>query len=228
MAERSFAEEVGKLRPGRGRDLSRRGHPRRHQGAARVRRLVRRRLSGRADLAPDGRPRRRRGHPGRARHPLRERAPARRPRRRRWRASVNYPLRGAVTFKGPVGVNVASDALANLASGGVTGGALVIVGEDYGEGSSGHAGAQPRVRDEVGRSGCSTRARTCRRSSAAVKAGFELSEASRDAGDDRAAHPRLPRPRPVHRVGEPASAVHFAARRWPRRRATSTASRCRR
>jgi indolepyruvate ferredoxin oxidoreductase alpha subunit len=39
-------------------------------------------------------------------------------------------MRGAVTFKGPVGVNVASDALANLASGGVTGGALVIVGED--------------------------------------------------------------------------------------------------
>jgi indolepyruvate ferredoxin oxidoreductase, alpha subunit len=51
-------------------------------------------------------------------------------------ASVNYPLRGAVTFKGPVGVNVASDALANLASGGVKGGALIIVGEDYGEGSS--------------------------------------------------------------------------------------------
>jgi indolepyruvate ferredoxin oxidoreductase, alpha subunit len=51
-------------------------------------------------------------------------------------ASVNYPLRGAVTFKGPVGVNVASDALANLGSGGVKGGALIIVGEDYGEGSS--------------------------------------------------------------------------------------------
>src|SRR6478672_11558793 len=51
-------------------------------------------------------------------------------------ASVNYPLRGAVTFKSTVGVNVASDALANLASGGVTGGALVIIGEDYGEGSS--------------------------------------------------------------------------------------------
>jgi indolepyruvate ferredoxin oxidoreductase alpha subunit len=51
-------------------------------------------------------------------------------------ASVNYPLRGAVTFKSTVGTNVASDALANLASGGVTGGALVIVGEDYGEGSS--------------------------------------------------------------------------------------------
>jgi indolepyruvate ferredoxin oxidoreductase alpha subunit len=51
-------------------------------------------------------------------------------------ASVNYPLRGAVTFKSTVGTNVASDALANLASGGVTGGVVIIVGEDYGEGSS--------------------------------------------------------------------------------------------
>jgi indolepyruvate ferredoxin oxidoreductase, alpha subunit len=51
-------------------------------------------------------------------------------------ASVNYPVRGAVTWKSTVGTNVASDALANLASGGVTGGALIIVGEDYGEGSS--------------------------------------------------------------------------------------------
>ena len=93
-------------------------------------------------------------------------------------ASVNYPLRGAVTFKGPVGVNVASDALANLASGGVTGGALVIVGEDYGEGSSimqerSHAFAmksqlwlldpRPNLPSMV----------------AAVKHGFALSEASR-------------------------------------------------
>ncbi|MCP4999301.1 MAG: indolepyruvate ferredoxin oxidoreductase subunit alpha [Hyphomicrobiales bacterium] len=51
-------------------------------------------------------------------------------------ASVHYPIRGAVTFKGSVGVNVASDALANLSSSGITGGALIIVGEDYGEGSS--------------------------------------------------------------------------------------------
>ncbi len=51
-------------------------------------------------------------------------------------ASVHYPIRGAVTFKSTVGTNVASDALANLASGGVKGGALIIVGEDYGEGSS--------------------------------------------------------------------------------------------
>jgi indolepyruvate ferredoxin oxidoreductase alpha subunit len=93
-------------------------------------------------------------------------------------ASVNYPLRGAVTFKSTVGTNVASDALANLASGGVTGGALVIVGEDYGEGSSimqerSHAFAmksqiwlldpRPNLPSIV----------------AAVKQGFELSEATR-------------------------------------------------
>src|SRR2546425_8207586 len=92
-------------------------------------------------------------------------------------ASVHYPLRGAVTFKSTVGTNVASDALANLASGGVTGGALIIVGEDYGEGSSimqerSHAFAmksqvwlidpRPNLPSIV----------------QAVKQGFELSEAS--------------------------------------------------
>jgi len=51
-------------------------------------------------------------------------------------ASINYPLRGAVTWKSTVGTNVASDALANLASAGVRGGALIILGEDYGEGAS--------------------------------------------------------------------------------------------
>jgi len=51
-------------------------------------------------------------------------------------ASINYPLRGAVTWKSIVGTNVAADALSNLASPGVKGGALVIVGEDYGEGAS--------------------------------------------------------------------------------------------
>ncbi len=51
-------------------------------------------------------------------------------------ASVMYPLRGAVTWKSTAGTNVAADALSNLASGGVTGGAMIIIGEDYGEGSS--------------------------------------------------------------------------------------------
>ncbi len=51
-------------------------------------------------------------------------------------ASVMYPIRGAVTWKSTAGTNVASDALSNLASGGVSGGALIVIGEDYGEGSS--------------------------------------------------------------------------------------------
>jgi indolepyruvate ferredoxin oxidoreductase, alpha subunit len=51
-------------------------------------------------------------------------------------ASINYPLRGAVTWKSTVGTNVASDALSNLASAGVKGGALIVLGEDYGEGAS--------------------------------------------------------------------------------------------
>lgn len=92
-------------------------------------------------------------------------------------ASVHYPIRGAVTFKGPVGVNVASDALANLSSSGVTGGALIIVGEDYGEGSSimqerSHAFAMKSqfwLLDPRPNLPSITRA---------VKDGFELSEAS--------------------------------------------------
>jgi indolepyruvate ferredoxin oxidoreductase alpha subunit len=91
--------------------------------------------------------------------------------------SVNYPLRGAVTFKSTVGTNVASDALANLASGGVTGGALIIVGEDYGEGSSimqerSHAFAmksQIWLLDPRPNLPCIVDA---------IKQGFELSEAS--------------------------------------------------
>src|SRR5256886_10636088 len=51
-------------------------------------------------------------------------------------ASINYPMRGAVASKSTVGTNVASDALSNRASAGVKGGTLLVLGEDYGEGSS--------------------------------------------------------------------------------------------
>ena len=51
-------------------------------------------------------------------------------------ASIHYPMRGAVTWKSIVGTNVAADALSNLSSPGVLGGALIVVGEDYGEGAS--------------------------------------------------------------------------------------------
>lgn len=92
-------------------------------------------------------------------------------------ASISYPIRGAITFKSTVGTNVASDALANLSSAGVKGGALIILGEDYGEGSSilqerSHAFAMksqiwlldPRP--------------NLQSMTAAVRTGFELSEAS--------------------------------------------------
>ncbi len=92
-------------------------------------------------------------------------------------ASINYPLRGAVTWKSTVGTNVASDALGNLASAGVKGGALIILGEDYGEGSSimqerTHAFAmksQLWLLDPKPRLDCIVNA---------VQQGFELSEAS--------------------------------------------------
>ena len=51
-------------------------------------------------------------------------------------ASISHPVRGAVSWKSIVGTNVASDALSNVASAGVKGGALVVLGEDYGEGAS--------------------------------------------------------------------------------------------
>lgn len=46
-------------------------------------------------------------------------------------ASISYPIRGSVNWK-IVGTNVASDALSHISSSGVVGGAMIIVGEDYG------------------------------------------------------------------------------------------------
>src|SRR2546427_10845275 len=51
-------------------------------------------------------------------------------------ASINYPMRGAVTWKSVVGTNVASDALSHVASAGVIGGSGIVIGEGYGEGAS--------------------------------------------------------------------------------------------
>ena len=138
-------------------------------------------------------------------------------------ASVNYPLRGAVTFKSTVGTNVASDALANLASGGVTGGALIIVGEDYGDGSSimqerSHAFAMksqmwlldPRPNLPIDRS---------RR-----RAGIRAVRSHAHARHARIAHPRLPRPRPLHRQGQCPPEIHPERCDGKSRLATSAAS----
>jgi indolepyruvate ferredoxin oxidoreductase alpha subunit len=177
MAERSFAEEVGKLRLGAGETFRGEGilavtKALLESGVAYVAGYQGAPISHLMDVLADA-------EDILVEHGIRfENSASEATAAATLAASVNYPLRGAVTFKGPVGVNVAADALANLASGGVTGGALVIVGEDYGEGSSimqerSHAFAmksqiwlldpRPNLPAIV----------------AAVKAGFELSEASR-------------------------------------------------
>src|SRR4026209_668950 len=46
-------------------------------------------------------------------------------------AAANSPARGGVALQATVGTNVASDALSNLASAGVKGGTLLVLGEDY-------------------------------------------------------------------------------------------------
>ena len=132
-------------------------------------------------------------------------------------ASINYPLRGAVTWKSIVGTNVAADALSNLSSPGVIGGALIILGEDYGEGASviqerSYAYAMKSSMWLLDpRPDLPTIVRM-------VEKGFELSEASHAPGDAGAARARLPRHRRIRRQGPIA----------PRRSPASTASRARR
>ena len=123
-------------------------------------------------------------------------------------ASINYPLRGCVTWKSIVGTNVAADALSNLASPGVIGGALIVVGEDYGEGASiiqerAHAYAlkssiwlmDPAAQPALDR--------------ALHREGLRAFRGDQYAGDDGAAHPRLPRHRRI-RGQEQQAARHLA------------------
>ena len=175
MAERSFEREVQDLRLRSRRIFRGEGILAITKALAAVRRLLCRRLSGRADLASDGRARRRQGRDDdlgvHFETSASEAAAA-----ATLSASVMYPVRGAVTWKSTAGTNVAADALSNLASGGVTGGALIIIGEDYGEGSSimqerSHAYAMksqiwlldPRPESADARQAWSRRASNCRR-----------------------------------------------------------------
>jgi hypothetical protein len=142
-------------------------------------------------------------------------------------ASVHYPIRGAVTFKGPVGVNVASDALANLSSSGVTGGALVIVGEDYGEGSSHHAGTHPPLRHE----GADVASRPAPEPALHRQGGVGRLRPVRGLehpGHADGPHPVLPCHRQLHRPRQPAPEASRSGTRCPTPAATSTASSCRR
>ena len=113
-------------------------------------------------------------------------------------ASINYPLRGAVTWKSIVGTNVAADALSNLASPGVIGGAMIILGEDYGEGASVIQERSYAYAHEI----VDVAARSAPRPAhhrAHGREGLRAVGGEPRAGHDGAAHPRLPRHRRVHR-----------------------------
>ena len=109
-------------------------------------------------------------------------------------ASINYPLRGAVTFKSTVGTNVASDALSNLASAGVQGRRADRARRGLRRGLLDHPGAQPRLRDEV----ADVAARPAAEPADHRRDGRERLRAVgslEHAGDAGTAHPRLPRAR---------------------------------
>ena len=117
-------------------------------------------------------------------------------------ASINYPMRGAVAFKSTVGTNVASDALSNLASAGVKGGTLLVLGEDYGEGAS---IIQERTHAFAMKSQMWLR-RSAPEPAEDRRDGREELRALRGfehAGDARAAHPRLPCAGQLHHQEEP-------------------------
>ena len=116
-------------------------------------------------------------------------------------ASINYPIRGAVTWKSTVGTNVAADALSNVASAGVVGGALIVLGEDYGEGAS-----IIQERTHAFAMKCSAWLMDPRphhpRMVDLIEKGIRALRGLAHAGDGRVPHPRLPRDGPVRDKGQ--------------------------
>jgi ABC-type uncharacterized transport system ATPase subunit len=148
-----------------------------------------RRLSGRAGLASARRDGAGQGLSGRTRRACRglhQRGVG----RGHAGASIMYPVRGAVTWKSIVGTNVARRAV-QPASPGVIGGALIVVGEDYGEGAS---VIQERTHAFAMKSALwlMDPGRTCPAIVRCVEKSFELSEASNTPVMLESAHPRLP------------------------------------
>ncbi len=134
MAERSFKAEVEDLRLGEGETFT-------GEGILAITKALLENgvgyvggLSGSTHLAPHGRSRRCRGPAGRTRRALRgERQRGRR--RRHARGVRHYPIRGPSPSRARSASTSPPTRWRTCASG-VNGGALVIVGEDYGEGSS--------------------------------------------------------------------------------------------
>ncbi len=115
-------------------------------------------------------------------------------------ASINYPLRGAVTWKSIVGTNVAADALSNLSSPGVIGGAMIIIRRGLRRRRQRHPGALLCLRAEI----LDVAARSTPRSAVdRAHGGERLRSVGSEPrpGDAGVAHPRLPRHRRIRRQG---------------------------
>ena len=136
-------------------------------------------------------------------------------------ASINYPLRGAVTWKSIVGTNVAADALSNLASPGVHRRRADHPRRGLRRGRQRHPGALLRLCAEV----LDVAARSAARPAdhrAHGREGLRAVRGEPRAGDAGAAHPRLPRHRRVRRQGQPRAGVFRASTASPARRASTT------
>ena len=190
-----------------------------------MRRRLCRGLPGRADLAPDGRACRRRGHHGGARRPLRgERQRGRRRRDARRFGPLSDPRRRHLEGDGRHQCRLRRARQSLL-------GRRARRRADHRRRGLrrrllDHAGAQPRLRDEVAdlapRSAAEPAVdRQGGRGRLRAVGGVE------HAGDARDPHPRLPRPRPLHRQGQQAAALHRHRRAGQRRCATPTGSCCR-
>ena len=142
-------------------------------------------------------------------------------------ASINYPLRGAVTWKSTVGTNVASDALVESRIGRSQGRGAHHPRRGLRRGREHHAGAHARVRDEVADVAARS-APASARYRARGRARLRAVRSQQHAGHADAAHPRLPRVRPLRRARTTAGRRSRRPMRWRSRRATTAASSCRR
>ena len=225
MAERSFAKEVQSLRLGAGAEFRGEGILAVTKALLQSGRRLCRRLPGRADLPPDGRARRCRGHPDGARRAFRgQRLGSHRRRHARRLHQLPAARRGHVEVHGRHQRRLRRPGQPRLR--GSQGRRAHHRRRGLRRRREHHAGAHPRLRHEV--------ADLAARSAAAPAgdragggAGVRAVRGQPHAGDVDAAHPRLPRLRALHREGQPAPALLGRPTRCARRRGTTAGSSCR-
>ena len=215
--ERSFKKEVQALKLGDGRDLPRRRHPRGHQGAAAVGRELCRRLPGRAGVAPARRDGRGRGHARRSRRACRDlhQRGLRRGHARRL-DQLSAARRGDLEID------------RRHQRGGRRAVEPLLAGRDRRRDDHPRRGLRRRRERDPGALLClcaeivDVAARSAARPAdhrAHGREGLRALGSEPRAGDDGAAHPRLPRHRRVHRPRTTAAPPFPAATASPARRA---------